>query len=78
MTPDLETVLQRLQDAEINASVGTAPPAHIQARIHSPDGGPDVRCDFRPGSDGRWPAGAITAWLIEAAERLYPGRLPPD
>lgn len=48
MTADLETVLRRLQAAEINAWIATAPPAHIQARMHGPDGGADIVCDFRP------------------------------
>jgi hypothetical protein len=75
MSPELETVLTRLQDAGIDASVGTAPPAHIEARMHDPEGGADIRCAFRAGPDGSWPAGAIAAWLIETATRLYPDRM---
>jgi hypothetical protein len=72
--PDLETVITRLQDAEINCWVGTAPPAHIAAAVHDPDGGPDVREDFhKAGAD--WPTAAIADWLLVTAGRLYPGRL---
>jgi hypothetical protein len=31
--PDLETLLTRLQDAEINVWIGTAPPGHIAAAV---------------------------------------------
>lgn len=71
---DLETVLERLQEAEINCWVGTAPPAHIAAALHDPAGGADIRTEFEP-VDGRWPRGAIAQWLIATAERLYPDRL---
>ena len=71
---DLEDLLGRLQDAEINCWVGTAPPARIAAGIHDPEGGPDVRTEFESVAR-RWPRGDIANWLLTTAERLYPGRL---
>jgi hypothetical protein len=71
---DLEAVLTRLQEAEINAWVSTTPPAHIAAGIHDPYGGLDIREDFHTVA-GEWPRDAISTWLIAAANRLYPGRL---
>ena len=70
---DLEAVLTRLQEAEINTWVSTTPPAHIAAGIHDPSRGPDIREDFHPVA-GEWPRGAITAWLLDTARKLYPGR----
>jgi hypothetical protein len=75
MPSELDTVLIKLQLAEISASVGTAPPAHIVASLKDPEGGPPIRRDFVPDVDGRWPRQAMAAWLLEATERLYPGRL---
>src|SRR4051812_36386987 len=55
--PELEAVLVRLQQAEINAWVGTAPTAHIAAGIHDPNGGPDIRRDFHARAEWRVAAG---------------------
>ena len=71
---DLEDVLARLQAAEINCSVATAPPAHIAASLHDPEGGPDIRTEFEP-IGKRWPRSEIASRLMATAERLYPGRL---
>lgn len=81
MAQDLETLLTRLLAAEINVSIATAPPAHITVSIHDPNGGRDIAKDFMVDAAGRWPEGAIAAWLQETAERLYPERrgapIPP-
>ena len=50
------------------------PSAHIAAGIHDPTCRPHIREDFHPVA-GEWPRGANTAWLLNTARRLYPGRL---
>jgi hypothetical protein len=71
---DLESVLIRLQEVEINAWISPTPPAHIAAGIHDPFGGDDIREDFHPGN-GEWPRAQIARWLLAAARLYYRHRL---
>lgn len=75
MFAELETVLIRLQMADINAWVATAPPGHMVASIQDPNGGPDIQHVFQTDESGRWPHAQIGAWMSDTASRLYPGRL---
>lgn len=70
----MSPILTARTAAEINCWVATAPPAHIAAGVHDPEGGPDIRTEFEPIGD-RCPHGEIATWLVATAERLYPGRL---
>ena len=67
---DLEALLKRLHDCEMECWIGTAAPAHAMACIVAP-GGREIRAKFELARHG-WLSEAITNWLVETACVFFP------
>jgi hypothetical protein len=73
---DLETLLARLDDCEIDYWIGTTSPTHAEACLIAA-GGREIRSRFAQTAEG-WPRRAIGQWLLDTACAFYPdsaGRL---